>query len=107
MANDVRGEVGFSAGGKAYTIKFSTNAICEAENILRKSIVQIMSEIDWVSTRRVLLWAALQPRHPGLELTDAGEIMDALGPARSVEALTQAFNAAFPAPAEGADGSRP
>lgn len=107
MANDVKGEVGFVAGGKTYTVKFSTNAICEAENILRKSIVQIMADISWLSTRRVLLWAALQPKHPGLELADAGELMDALGPTRSIEVLTEAFNAAFPAPAEGADGARP
>lgn len=107
MANDIKGEVGFDAGGKSYIIKFSTNAICEAENILRKSIVAIMAEIEWVSVRRVLLWAALLPKQPGTSLEVAGEIMDALGPKKSVEVLTDAFNAAFPAPAEGADGARP
>lgn len=108
MANDIRGEVALQGGDLGrFTLKFSTNAICEAENILRKPIVAIMAEIEWVSVRRVLLWAALQPKHPGTDLATAGDIMDALGPMKSIEVLTQAFNAAFPAPAEGADGARP
>lgn len=104
MANDLKGEVAFEAAGKSYILKFSTNAICEAENIMRKPVLAIMAEIDWISTRRVLMWAALQPKHPGLELSDAGELMDALGPARSIEVLTRAFNAAFPPPPDVSEG---
>lgn len=107
MANDIRGEVELHLGDKSYRLKFSTNAICSVEDKLGKSIIAVMGEIDWITTRRVLLWAALQHHQPGIELKDAGEIMDAAGPLNTVEALNAAFGAAFPPPAEGADRSRP
>lgn len=107
MANDVRGEVKLAALGKDYTLKLSTNAICKVEGELHKSIIAIMGEIDWISTRRVLLWAALQAHHADIPLETVGLLMDDAGQAKTVEALTAAFNRAFPAPTEDADRSRP
>jgi hypothetical protein len=110
MANDVRGEVSFTADGKPYTIKFSTNGICSAERILGKSLVTASTELDWITVRRTMLWAALNCVDPltkrpingkTFSEDEAGEIMDGLPAKDLIEVLLQAMSAAYPAPAEG------
>jgi hypothetical protein len=105
--NPVRGEVALDAAGKSYTLKFSTNALCEAENILDKPMAVIMAQLDRLAVLRVLMWAALQHKQPGVSLQDAGEIMDAAGMKAVVPALTDALNLAFPKPDEKDGEARP
>jgi hypothetical protein len=107
MANPNRGEVVLNAGGTAYTLKFSTNALCEAENILDKPMAAIMGQMDRLGVLRVLMWASLQARQPGTTIEAAGEIMDAAGMKAVVPALTEALNLAFPKPDEKDGDGRP
>jgi hypothetical protein len=107
MANPVRGEVALDAAGKIYTLKFSTNALCEAENILDKPMSVIMGQLDRLGVLRVLMWAALQGKQPGTTIEAAGEIMDAAGMKAVVPALTESLNLAFPKPEEKDGDARP
>ena len=116
MANEARGEVGFSAGGKEYTLKFSTNGICAAERELKKSLVAAAAELDWIVVRRTMLWAALNcvdtvTKRPinGKSFTqdEAGDIMDLVPAKDLIELLMRAMNLAYPSPADAPSEPRP
>lgn len=115
MANPHKGEASFEASGKTYTLHLSADAICQMEDALDMGIVAISQEMaTWgkdakrirLKTIRAVIWAALQDRHPDVDLKAAGElILAAGGVAAVVGALEQAFTLAFP-PAE-TKGARP
>lgn len=116
MANPHKGELAFEAGGKTYTLRFSTNAICELEDKLDRSFLSIsgdlakaVTEPDKVrfGTVRAIMWAGLRDHHPNLTVEEAGEIMTQVGgmlPA--VGLVTDAFVLAFPSP-EAKDSNPP
>lgn len=97
MANPHRGEVAFEVGSTVYTLVFSTNAICELENLLDRGLNVIVMSMDRLATVRALLWAGLRARHSGVSLEQAGEIIDLCGMAAATEAIGRALSAAFPA----------
>ncbi|MGF7161287.1 hypothetical protein FHS85_002922 [Rhodoligotrophos appendicifer] len=112
MANPVRGEVGFDVEGREYTLRFSTNALCELEaetGLNANKIVGQMQDPDGVSLRllRAIIWAGLIDHHQGIKVADAGVIVDRIGIAKAGELIGKAFTAAFPAAAEEAASSRP
>lgn len=101
MSNPHRGEVSFDADGTSYTLHFSTNALCELEAELDLGLMQIaalLGKPDKLTMRhvRLLFWAGLRDRHEGVTLTDAGRIMDAIGPLEAIGIAARAFQAAFP-----------
>ena len=68
MANRIRGEVGFSAGGKDYIVVLSFNAMCALESKIGESFNSVMSAMaDPAKSRlehtRALLWAGLRHHH--------------------------------------------
>lgn len=117
MANPHKGEVAFDADGKTYTLRFSSNAICELEERLDKSFTKIGAELQAAvetdpasirfGTLRAIFWAGLQDHHPDIDLAAAGDVMIAAGGAVQAMALIGgAFVAAFPA-REGGAGNPP
>lgn len=75
-ANPHKGEVDFEAGGKSYTMVFTTNAIVQAEQLLGAGIGEITAQLTRVENIRVLFWASLQKHHPKIDLLAAGDIFD-------------------------------
>jgi hypothetical protein len=98
MANPLRGEVAFTVADVEYTLKFSTNAICELEQLQNKGLNEIVGDLERVSTVRAMLWAALRAKHSDITLKGAGEIMDRAGMPATVEAISNALRAGFPPP---------
>lgn len=96
MANPARGEVTLRGGDQEYTIKFSTNAICEVEERLDKGLNTIIANMERVTTVRALLWAGLRTHHPDVTVAGVGEIIDRCGMAAATEALGKALTLAFP-----------
>jgi hypothetical protein len=113
MANPHRGEVALKAGDKAYTASFSINAMCDLEQLMRRSIVEIAMELEMVEsnpttlrmgTVRAVTWAALRQHHPELTEADAGDILAEAGFAEVMKVVLQAIYAAFPAAPKGGSG---
>ena len=102
MANPHRGEVKLKAGEKAYTLRFSIDAICQLEEATGKNLVALMTEMSdakrmSISAVRQLLHAALHEHHPEVSLIEAGELMMAAGGLlTSLAIVTDAMQAAFP-----------
>lgn len=106
MANKYRGEHAVEIDGRAYTLCFSTNALCELEAIWgspMQDIAKALSREQLPSQiqLRALLWAALRDHHPDISLKDTGVLMDALGSAQTHMATLSAFIAAMPKRADG------
>jgi hypothetical protein len=107
MANINKGEVEFTSGKKVYTLSFSTNAMCDLEDRLGKSIVEIgglMSDTSNVriTLMRTIFWAGLRDHHEAMTEVEAGRLMDAVGLIEASQMIAKAFAAAFPeAPANG------
>lgn len=99
MANSVRGEVGFKAAGKTFTLLMSINALCELEGELDMKVEALGAAMQGgadLVTVRAIFWAALQDHHPDLDLKAAGKLMTDLGLEASVDLIGKAFAAAFP-----------
>ena len=101
MANPHRGEVSFKTPDAEYTLILSTNALCELEDETGKSLPSIMRDIERVTTVRALLWALLRTKQPDISLSQAGEIIDRAGMAKTTEAIMRAISAAQPKAAKG------
>lgn len=96
--NNRRGAVAFEAGGKAYTLRLSVNAIIKYEEHSGEVIAAAFAELqkpgvtDFVRFRS-LFWAAVSG---DLSLEDAGELMSDLGLEKAIEILSEAGALAFP-----------
>lgn len=118
MSANPRGHVQFEALGKTYTMVFSINAICRAEDRLDKGIAEIADRLltgGRLGYVRTLIWAGLGDKHSDLTEAQVGALIDDVGLAKagalSREALAVAFPEAFagassdsPQPAPGAGG---
>lgn len=104
MANPARGEVAFKVADSEYTLKFSTNAICEAEELLDKGLNDILRDLKRVSTVRALMCAGLREKHPDITTKAVGAIMDKIGVASAVEHVLAGMNAAAPPRSESPNG---
>lgn len=100
MANRERGEVGFEAIGKSWTLKGGTNAICEIEDATGMGIAAVgeqLSEPKRMTLKlvRAAFWGLLRTNHE-VSLAEAGEIIDDIGTQRAGELIGEAFEKAFP-----------
>lgn len=96
MANPARSEVALKVGDNDYTLKFSTNSICELEDRLDKGLNEIVRNMERVATVRALLWAGLRHHHPEVTIAGAGEMIDSAGVGPITDAIGRALTAAFP-----------
>ena len=107
MANKIRGEVDFEAGGKTYTLKMSTNAICQIEDLSGKSINEFSQglfdpALFRIANLRLIFFACLLGgKSEVASLLDAGEILDAVGFEDGGVLIRTAYQRAFPTPEEG------
>jgi hypothetical protein len=108
MANLAKGEVGFQADGKAYTLVLDIDALCLVEERLNMSALRIMAIIMTQPQLRyikLLLWAGLQAHHKGLTESQAGElIVEIGGVVGAADLINRGFAATFPTP-EAAEGA--
>lgn len=118
MANPHKGEVDFQAGDKTYTLRYSNNALCQLEEAMGKTIIEISNELaSWakepdkvsLSTVRKVFWAGLGGGKK-MTLEAAGDIIDEAGGLSVVmEAISKALERTFEAgtkdarPPNGAD----
>lgn len=96
----------FEAGGKAYSMRMSTNAQVRyqraaGETLLRglQAVQDDPSDIDRI---RRLIWASMSHKD-GLTEDQAGDIMDEMGIELAIDKLTAAVHAAYPKAAAAAE----
>lgn len=98
--NPHRGEVSLVAGDVVYTLRVSTNAIAIAEQVLGCGADEITEGLRpgafRLGTLRALLFAALQGKHPGVSLDDAGDIIDAVGVGAVLDKVNETIRLSFP-----------
>jgi tail tube GTA-gp10-like protein len=102
LANAHKGEVEFTLDKKVYTLHFSINAMCELEDKLGGSVVEMAniaadpSKIS-MKTMRTLFWAGLLDHHEAITEVDAGRLIDQIGLVDAMQMLAKAFTLSFPA----------
>lgn len=101
MVNPARGSVALQAGDTAYTMSFSVNALCELEEAFGLPVQKIGSlfgdgdNIKMTDVRK-LVWCGLHDHHPDLTEKQAGEVASLAGIPICMEAVSKAFQLAFP-----------
>ena len=99
MVNKHRGEVALGE----YTLVLTYNALCDLEAELAPMGVDLDSigaEMEKRGARkmtilRAVIWAALQEKHLGTNLQDAGRIIGEVGIPAAGAAVTKAFQESF------------
>ncbi len=103
MANRERGEFTILSGGDAYTLRLTTNACGEMEDLFKQSLQQVIDGVNAGAVRplQYLLWACLRDKHPGLATTDpttldkslarVGDFVDGAGGLQGVLAQVREF----------------
>lgn len=100
MANPALSEVTLKVADAEYILKYSTNAICELEDLLNKGLNEIVSDLARLSTVRAMLWAGLRAKQPDVTIKSAGEIIDKCGMVAATDVIGKALNVAFPPPSK-------
>ncbi len=112
MANKHRGEVGFEIDGKAWTLRFTANALCELETAYDLPIQQVIAKLQGeagsvrVGDLRQFFLAGLRDQHPEVTIVDAGRMMSDMGLPAAGELIGRAVTLAFP-DAEDGEPARP
>ena len=101
MANPHRGEVGFTADGKEWVLRYSANAICTLEDEFDMDMGALVKMLDGkngvrMSTLRTVFWAGLLDRHPDATKEQAGELISDVGFGEAGPLVGRALAAAFP-----------
>ena len=115
MDNPKRGDSSFTADGKEYTLRYSTEALILLEEDQNRGLLKVLREVEsWTKNPenirlglvRSLLWAGLQDHHPELTKKQAGELIEAVGGLITIlTPINLAFERAFSAP--GTKGTNP
>lgn len=99
MANAHRGEVVLKAGAATYRLCFNIDALCQLEDRLDLSVVQISERMEGGTPRlsllRALLWAGLQTHHAPIDEKTAGELIGEIGAVELMGHIMLAMNRAF------------
>lgn len=96
-----KGEVGFDADGKRYTLVFSIDALCNLEEAAGCSIAKIgkiWADPDQPQLHivKAAFWAALTDNHPDITKQEASRLMASLGFVQAGQLVLEAFSLAFP-----------
>lgn len=97
MANPDRGEVDLKIGEDSYTLRLSSNALAEIEDLLGLPFGELVAQMGAgrIGAQRAMVFAALRDKHPKLSLIDAGNMLDRDRDAVAA-ALGKALSLAFP-----------
>ncbi|TDX72599.1 hypothetical protein EDE05_12820 [Neorhizobium sp. R1-B] len=111
MTNSQRGSVALQAGGTAYTISFSINALCELEDVFGmppSKVSSLFEDEEKTSMKdiRKLIMVSLHDHHPDVDENRAGVIGTAAGIGVTMEAIGKAFSLAFPEAKAGSGNPR-
>lgn len=109
MGNPLRGEADLKTATANYTIVLDVNAFCEIEQDTGLSVNELIAEMQGSPSfglLRSLFAAALQAKHPGTTVREAGDIMSDAGLEAMTEALRTAIKQAMP-PATDDAGKKP
>ncbi len=104
MATPIGG-VRFEAGGRTRSLRFTTNALCMAEEALDKRVIEIATELEMgvgVRTLRTLFWAGGDDQQA--TMAQVGDLIDEIGVRKATELALDAFAAAFPVTEGKGDG---
>lgn len=101
MANPHKGEVGFTADGREWVLRYSANALCTLEDALDMSTGEMVARLQdaggvRMTTLRAVFWAGLQDHHKDVSKERAGELMDEVGYDKAGSLIGQAFARTFP-----------
>jgi hypothetical protein len=105
MANKQKGEVDLRVGGKVYTLRYSTNALCVLEDAFDDTVQNIAKRFDAdgdvrMSDVRRFFHAGLIDNQPEIDISGAGLIISDAGMENAMSAASDAFSLAFaPQPA--------
>ncbi len=100
--NLIKGEVPLKAGDKVYRLKFTTNALCELEDLMDMAfseiIVRALEGIPKLKDARCLLFCACIEHHASevTTLEDAGKIIDLATFKETWAAVVKAMAASLP-----------
>lgn len=111
MTNAVRGLVTAELGGKTWSLEYTIDALCQLEDLLDLSALDILASVARGNTRlgltRALIWAALRVHHPEVTVAQAGEMIRHADGKAFVAKVSDAFLQCWPTPdpAQEADGA--
>jgi hypothetical protein len=95
MANQERGEVELRIGEKTYTLKFTRNAMAEVEAVFGGRPFNLLMGDGSISVIRALLWGGLRKHHAGIDLLQAGDLMEQVDEDDLGAAIGKAISLAF------------
>lgn len=98
MANKHRGEVALEVDGATISMRLSANALCELEGVLQRSAPEVFASLGQIDFRsvRAIIWASLTESKPGITLSGAGTIIDAIGIKTAVAKIAELVSVTFP-----------
>ncbi len=99
MANRERGEFRLRVGDQAFTLRLTTNACAELEDLAGKPLDQVLKGLEEgrIASLREILWASLRDQHPEVATLDAdafrkiGDLVDRAGGIKEIRAQLRAF----------------
>tara|TARA_R110002126_G_scaffold210134_1_gene356709 strand:- start:295 stop:654 length:360 start_codon:yes stop_codon:yes gene_type:complete len=109
MANKQKGESDLRVGGKVYTLRYSTNALCVLEDAFDDTVQNIAKRFENTSNGvrmsdvRMFFHAALTDNHPDIDLAAAGLIISDAGIDVAMASASEAFQLAFAPSVAGAE----
>lgn len=101
MANRNKGEVDFEVDGKSYKLVYTANSLCDLEDQLNISVVDIGSLLGSgirMKTIRAFMWAGLLEHHPETTIKQAGNIVQALTVAKAIDLVGKSIQLSFTEP---------
>jgi len=107
MANKIKGDFDFSAGGTVYRGRFGFNAYCEIQERFGKSAPAVFLELTQTESpvlMRALIGAALREYHEDLTDKDVGRIIDDAGVQVIADAIVRGMQASQPKPKKVEEG---
>jgi hypothetical protein len=93
VANRERGEQRLIVDGRTFTLRLTVGACCEVEDWSGKDLDGLTAGINdrSVTDLRWVLWAALQAKHPDLDLEHVGRLIDGIGSLSEAVSVVAAF----------------
>ena len=100
MGNPLRAESEVVVEGKTYRLHFTWNAAATFEDAsgraLSDALMDLVRERLSAKSLRAMLWAGLQKHHPDLTITEAGDLLGAMGRKEAIRLLGMALRYYFP-----------
>jgi hypothetical protein len=111
VANHLKGEVAFEAGGQSYTFRLGVNEMIELQNQLGLAgkdaeFLEVLGGISGFGQVRACIYVGLRKHHPEVTEELAGDIVTELGMSQIPDIIRQALRWALPEKEEGAGGGR-